>query len=57
MATARRQKACQAKDAEAYGLADVLFSYIVRWDHGFAPNPFHGICSLATCKPGIRKKP
>jgi len=34
----------------------VLFSYVVRWDHGFAPNPFYGICSLATCKPGIRKK-
>jgi hypothetical protein len=31
-----------------------LFSYVVRWDHGFAPNPFHGVCSLATCKPGIR---
>ncbi|WP_349958068.1 hypothetical protein [Rhizobium sp. ZPR3] len=33
-----------------------FFSYVVRWDHGFAPNPFHGTCSLATCKPGIRKK-
>lgn len=32
-----------------------LASYVVRWDHGFAPNPFHGICTLATCKPGIRK--
>tara|TARA_R110002049_G_scaffold84688_1_gene215529 strand:- start:206 stop:811 length:606 start_codon:yes stop_codon:yes gene_type:complete len=33
-----------------------LFSYVVRWDHGFAPNPFHGICTLATCKPLIRRK-
>jgi len=33
-----------------------LFSYVVRWDHGFAPNPFHGVCTLATCKPAIRKK-
>ncbi len=32
-----------------------LFSYIVRWDHGFAPNPFYGVCTLATCKPRIRK--
>lgn len=24
-------------------------------DFGFAPNPFHGICTLATCKPEIRK--
>ena len=30
------------------------FSYVVRWDHGFAPNPFYGVCSLATCKPHIR---
>lgn len=33
-----------------------LYSYVVRWDHGFAPNPFHGCCTLATCKPSIRKK-
>jgi len=33
-----------------------LFSYGVRWDHGFAPNPFFGVCTLATCKPTIRKK-
>ena len=32
-----------------------LFSYIVARDYGFAPNPFHGICSLATCKPEIRR--
>jgi hypothetical protein len=31
-----------------------MFSYVVRWDHGFAPNPFFNICSLATCKPQIR---
>jgi hypothetical protein len=34
----------------------VLYSYVVRWDHGFAPNPFHGFCTVATCKPSIRKK-
>lgn len=33
-----------------------LFSYVVRWDHGFAPNPFYRVCTLATCKPAIRKK-
>ena len=32
-----------------------LFSYVVRYDSGFAPNPFHGYCTLATCKPGIRQ--
>ena len=33
----------------------VLHSYIVAYDSGFAPNPFNGYCTLATCKPGIRK--
>ena len=33
-----------------------LFSYIVRYDSGFAPNPFHGYCTLATCKPQIRDR-
>ena len=32
-----------------------LFSYTVRYDDGFAPNPFHGVCTLACCKPRIRK--
>ena len=29
--------------------------YVVDRDFGFAPNPFHGICTLATCKPRIRR--
>ena len=32
-----------------------LFTYVVRYDIGFAPNPFHGVCTLATCKPLIRR--
>ncbi|RYE52842.1 MAG: hypothetical protein EOP48_15605 [Sphingobacteriales bacterium] len=31
-----------------------VYIYVVDRDFGFAPNPFHGICSLATCKPKIR---
>ena len=31
------------------------FAYIVREDSGFAPNPFFGFCTLANCKPKIRK--
>lgn len=31
-----------------------LHSYVIEHDFGFAPNPFHGICTLATCKPRIR---
>lgn len=32
-----------------------LFSYVVARDYGFAPNPFYGLCTLATCKPAIRR--
>ena len=32
-----------------------LYMYVVDRDFGFAPNPFHGCCTLATCKPKIRK--
>lgn len=28
--------------------------YVVSHDFGFAPNPFHRTCTLATCKPAIR---
>lgn len=31
-----------------------VYIYVVARDFGFAPNPFSGICSLATCKPDIR---
>jgi hypothetical protein len=31
-----------------------LLTYIVARDFGFAPNPFYGYCTLATCKPQIR---
>ena len=30
------------------------FSYVVARDYGFAPNPFYGVLTLATCKPIIR---
>jgi len=32
-----------------------LYSYIVVHDTGFAPNPFFGYCTLACCKPTIRR--
>ncbi len=32
-----------------------IYSYKITRDYGFAPNPFHGFCTLATCKPGIRR--
>ena len=32
-----------------------LFSYCIPIDDGAAPNPYHGICTLAICKPVIRR--
>src|SRR3990172_12947796 len=32
-----------------------LSAYIVRHDSGFSPNPFGGVCTLACCKPAIRR--
>lgn len=31
------------------------FRYKIEHDYGFAPNPFHGTLSLATCKGPIRQ--
>lgn len=33
-----------------------VFVYVVDRDFGFAPNPFHGSCTLAACKPVIRRR-
>lgn len=33
-----------------------LFSYIVKVDWGFAPNPFWGCCTLVCCKGQIRRE-
>ena len=33
-----------------------MFVYVVARDFGFAPNPFGGTCTLATCKPEIRRR-
>jgi hypothetical protein len=35
--------------------AQSVFSYVVTHDSGFAPNPFHGLCTIACCKPQIRR--
>ncbi|MYD80932.1 MAG: hypothetical protein F4X44_10010 [Gammaproteobacteria bacterium] len=33
-----------------------LYSYVLVTDSGLAPNPYHGYCTLAVCKPKIRAK-
>lgn len=42
--------------ADEDAVVPVLHSYIVAYDSGFAPNPFNGFCTLATCKPEIRQR-
>lgn len=32
-----------------------IWLYKITRDYGFAPNPFRGVCTLACCKPTIRK--
>lgn len=32
-----------------------IYTYVIDHDLGFAPNPFFGMCTLACCKPLIRK--
>ena len=32
-----------------------IYCYKMTHDTGFAPNPYHGVLTLATCKPVIRK--
>lgn len=32
-----------------------LYRYVMTYDTGLAPNPYHGYCTLALCKPQIRR--
>jgi len=34
-----------------------FYSYLVEHDYGLAPNPFGKYCTLAVCKPKIRRSP
>ncbi|MDP3760700.1 MAG: hypothetical protein Q8R01_09335 [Ramlibacter sp.] len=43
-----------ADKAASVLMSMALHSYVVRYDSGFAPNPYYGFCTLATCKPKIR---
>ena len=36
-------------------MKDRIYRYVVRYDAGAAPNPFGRWCSLAICKPAIRR--
>lgn len=45
---------CPGATEAASLLMPSVFSYVVRYDSGFVPNPFYGYSTLATCKPDIR---
>jgi len=48
-------KNSRASKPNATSAPDVhIFTYVIEHDLGFAPNPFHGFCTLACCKPKIR---
>lgn len=32
-----------------------IYSYVMPWDSGLAPNPFFNFCTLALCKPVLRR--
>jgi len=51
----RRRRAGRSGDVAKSLLGLRVYSYIIDHDLGFAPNPFHGVCTLAACKPQIRK--
>lgn len=36
-------------------MARKLYSYVLRYDDGAAPNPYWGTCTLTICKPDIRR--
>jgi hypothetical protein len=42
-------------DQQSVGSSSVLYSYCIPYDDGAAPNPYWGICTLAICKPVIRR--
>lgn len=55
---ALRRRILKLAILSSYGhksLMPELFTYTIPIDDGAAPNPFYGMCSLAICKPGIRK--
>lgn len=33
-----------------------IYSYVLSYDAGSAPNPFGGLCSLTICTPNIKKR-
>ena len=51
----RSRSIVSAADRKRGPEAARIYRYVVRYDCGSAPRPFGGWCSLAICKPQIRK--
>lgn len=49
----KRHSTVKRKDTG--GISANLYCYKMTDDSGFAPNPYHGILTLATCKPYMRE--
>ena len=47
--------ACDRFHSSGILLMTRIHSYVVRYDSGFGAQPFYGYCTLATCKPSIRR--
>ncbi|NKK45795.1 hypothetical protein [Rhizobium leguminosarum] len=45
----------QPEIRRSHTTANTLYRYVIDHDMGFSPNPFHGCCTLANCKPVIRR--
>lgn len=43
------------RNSRALAYEMTLYSYCLRFDDGAAPNPYWGTCTLAICKPAIRR--
>ena len=53
--TDRMQGMMRHRDSDHQHVGGRLYSYVVTHDSGFSPNPFFGYCTLACCKPAIRR--
>ena len=45
----------QARCQVRLSMCERIYRYVVRYDCGTAPRPYGGLCSLAICKPMIRR--
>lgn len=52
---AKKRKTMTGKTLTSMATKEFLYCYKMTHDTGFAPNPYHDVLTLATCKPTIRR--